>query len=213
VKVERELRISLLCSTAEFAAALDSALTSGWERAPENEKGPLAEQKKILCYKRERPGKRIGLGLFGGGDILVVGNVVSEESDRAELSLAEHNEAIIDFHHNCLAHLPAGTAEIGLWSDNVNVEELVTAEAWRRLRAFSDGAAHKHEWTTPPADRQRWIEFLVEWERTAAEHQRFTPKVLRRWLEDEGWVEVRVNELAREFDFAADLLSVVRKCS
>jgi hypothetical protein len=70
------------------------------------------------------------------------------------------------------------------------------------LRAFSAnklGASH-------PYDRERWLRFLI---RAHMDHVELDATTLSRWfIEEEHWDEDRAHDLAIQFDFARELLSL-----
>jgi hypothetical protein len=194
--------------TTEFVAALDSALTAGWARAHDaEERGrSLANDDAEFCYyycdKRDHRQAAMISIYRRDGETLYVTNVVPTEL--TELSHEQYNAILQNFHDLVLTKLNVVfPITILLASDQLNVANMMSAEAFKRLQEFSS-MANKSTGSSHPHDRGRWIEFLQTLHSTK---HRFDSHSLVRWLtEVEEWPVEVAHEMQSEFEFAMELL-------
>jgi hypothetical protein len=100
--------------------------------------------------------------------------------------------------------LSPAAAEVGVETELVQhrhtVEDNLSSEAVRLLRAFSSSANRAH---LSRNDRRRWNAFLV---RVHQEDALFEPAALDEWLQQEGWPEDTRCQLVRECEAGRSLL-------
>jgi len=195
--------------TKEFIDAVEAALTGGWTRTVNAEEearkhGGFLDGELLYCNCDDRRGREPVMVAIHRKDAetLYVSNVVPLKN--WELSHAQYNGALQDFHDNILSKLKAKfPITFMLGSDELRIERMMSPEAFKLLRQFS-GAANKSTGSSHPSDQQRWFAFLVTLSRTK-HHLDVTS--LFRWLtEAEKWPEKAASQLTAEFEFAIELL-------
>jgi hypothetical protein len=132
---------------------------------------------------------------------LEVTNVVPDKVP--ELTRKQYNSIILDFYR--IASPVAGQLKLDLMvtSDELDISELLSPQAWQALRNFS-ALANKSTGSSHQADRDRWFEFLILQHATEG---RLSTGILERWLvEEERWPEDVADKLAIQFEFGTDLL-------
>ncbi len=108
----QELRITVNPGhAAELIAAIDSQLCNGWTRArDEEEKAAPALRERLACYhcdEREgRPASFFSLYLWGDAFWQGSRTTPDRKGEKWELTDAEHNAVVQDFHNAVLNRLP-----------------------------------------------------------------------------------------------------------
>ena len=131
---------------------------------------------------------------------LRVSNIVP--CDDGQLSMSQYNAILDEFAEMVRTHLPADTqVDIEVTSDEAAITDWVSSDAAKLLNFFSDLANRS---IVHPLDFERWVRFLLQTHREgSALHSSF----LARWLAEElGWPPERAHDLARDYEFARDLL-------
>ena len=188
--------------------AVSTNLPADWHRDPEAE---------VLLAKVDREGKdasfafsrdakdgdpKTGLFLARECGRLYVPNIVPH--DAGELSMAQYNRILDEFAGMLRTHIPSGSQlTMGISSEDVTIKDWVSDEAAELLQRFST-VANKSTGSSHPRDFERWADFLIQIHR---EGSTLDSDPLMRWLVEElNWPPDRAGKLAREFEFARDLL-------
>ena len=145
---------------------------------------------------------KTGLSLASEPGRLHVPNIVP--LDPGNLSIKQYNRVLDEFKGILRSHMPQGSQlDMHVTSDEAAITDWVSSDAADYLKYFSTlanmstGAAH-------PLDFQRWARFLVQAHKEGA---RLHSSFLSQWLIEElGWPEDRAHDLARDYEFARDLL-------
>ena len=192
-----------------FTALIDavtSGLPGGWCRDLEAE----ARMDKIglegtdagFAFARDAtdgdPPARVFLH-YGRGR-LRVSNIVPH--DVGQLSMSQYNAILDEFAEMVRTHLPSDNqVDIEVTSDEAAITDWVSSDAAKLLDVFSDVANRS---ILHPLDFERWMRFLLQAHREGSTlHSSF----LARWLAEElGWPPERAHDLARDYEFARDLL-------
>ena len=183
-------------------------LPARWRRAPEAEARMegvhLAGNHTWFAFTRDaRDGDpQIGLSLAHDHGRLHVPNIVPLDAE--ELSISQYNRVIDQFAEMLRTHLPSESKlEVRTTSDQAAITDWVSNDAAELLNYFSalanmsTGAAH-------PLDFERWARFLVQ---VHKERSTLHSSFLSQWLVEElGWPPDRAEDLARDYEFARDLL-------
>jgi hypothetical protein len=210
VKTFRRLTIERGPSNEEpdikaFVEAIMPMLENGWSRDPQREQElKSGHSLELYCFACSRKNKRKAARLFlsSSGGCLWVTNIVPAEAN--ELSYDEYNLIMCEFNERFAK--PAAE-RLGfrtvLTGDEERIEDFLTAPTAELLRAYSKSGYEGG--SSLPADRERWIRFLIA---AHEEGARLDPYTLRRWLaEEEHWWEDSASELADEYEFARALLA------
>lgn len=121
------------------------------------------------------------------------------------LSVERHNEVLEDFERTFVESLVQGLKARPISYEapsEPSLEEVLSHEAMRRLRAFSQLA---NKGMLHPLDIQRWLEFIA---RSHVDNAVLDPSLLSDWLAGEGWPSDKRSALIEEYDFGRSLLSV-----
>ena len=186
--------------------AVSSDLPSGWRRDPEAE----AHMDNIgregtdagFVFARDAtngdPPARIFLHRERGR--LRVSNIVPREI--GELSMSQYNAILDEFAEMVRTHLPSESQlNMRVTSDEATITDWVSSHAADLLTGFSNLANMS---ILHPLDFERWVRFLLQAHREGSTlHSSF----LSQWLVEElGWPPDRAHDLARDYEFARDLL-------
>ena len=198
--------------TKEFVAALDAALSAGWSRAHDAEKRASeinagGEFFYYYCDKRENRQAAMVSIYRKDAETLHVTNVVPTEL--SELNHQQYNGILQDLHDTVLRKLhKTFPAAIMLASNQLRIENLMSADAFRLLRQFS-AMANKSTGSSHPMDCERWFAFLVTLRRS--NHGLDTHSLLRWLVEVEQWPDEAAQDLASQFEFAMGSLDHAAK--
>jgi hypothetical protein len=199
-------------STDVLIQAIDAALTKGWTRARDAEKRAreLRAERDLefaYYYCDQRAKRKPGMLLICRLDPKTLHVADVKPTPPSELSFAQYNAILTDFHNSVLRRVRGLNVRFLLTSDNAKIEDMIAPETFRLLKEFSSVAKKSTEGLLPP-ERRRWIAFLVAHQ---SEKHRLDKDLLWRWLvEVEEWPEEMANELRSEFNFAVDLLDFAR---
>lgn len=190
--------------------AVSANLPAGWRRDPEAESrmdslDPAGRDAWFAFTRDAKEGyPRVGLSLAHERGRLHVPNIVS--LDAGDLSIDQYNRVLNEFEDMLRVCLPPNSElDVRVTSDEAAITDWVSSDAADLLEHFSNlanmstGAGH-------PLDFQRWARFLVQAHKEgAALHSSF----LSRWLIEElRWPPDQADNLARDYQFARDLLKV-----
>ena len=190
--------------------AVSANLPSDWRRDPEAEVrmvslDPAGREAWFAFTRDAKEGyPRIGLSLAREHGRLYVPNIVP--LDAGDLSIDQYNRILNEFEDLLRACLtPNSELDVRVTSDEAAITDWASSDAADLLEYFSNlanmstGAGH-------PLDFQRWARFLVQAHKEGATlHSGF----LSRWLIEElRWPADRANDLARDYQFARDLLKL-----
>ena len=183
-KVFRELRVFGDRDDLEsLVARLEAHLSDGWSRDREREATLWCRPgQSQFCFVRRSSSEvpAIVLLMCPAGRELSVTNIVA---DRRELSVDDYNAILAEFY---LKFLHSVAAEAGLpvelTPDERSLEEAFGWRAVELLKRFS-GCANKS--STHPADRRRWMEFMIQLHRQPKRDYDFD--LLAKWLIADGW--------------------------
>lgn len=193
---------------ASLVNAVSEGLPTGWHRDAEAEdrvdwrgrKGTEAGFAFARDAMEDEPAACLFLHRERGR--LHVSNIVPRDTQR--LSMHRYNAFLDEFAETLRTHLPTNSElEMHMTSDQAAITDWVSDDAanlltsFSRLANMSTGASH-------PLDFKRWARFLVQAHR---ERSALDSSFLSRWLVEElGWPEDRAYDLARDYEFARDLL-------
>ena len=190
--------------------AVSADLPADWRRDPEAEArmdrlGPVVWDECFAFTRDAEEGDpKIGLFLARERDRLHVLNIAPLVA--GILSIDQYNRILDEFKDMLRAHLPPGSGlDMRVTSDVAAITDWVSSDAAALLRSFS-ALANMSTGASHPLDFERWARFLVQAHREGATlHSSF----LSQWLVEElGWPEDRAGDLARDYEFARDLLKV-----
>jgi hypothetical protein len=188
---------------------IDKSLSTGWTRDRDLEEGfrkQIITTKRLFCFSYDGddrlPSATIHLVEDAPGR-LVLPNIAPRTKYR--LSIAEFNALLEEFAERFLrpcaerlgvrVDITSGKKELGHWLSDA---------AAAKFRRFSERANRRAGYLLP-ADRERWLEFLLEAHR---ERSKLDGSTLRRWLvEVEDWAPEVADQLAREYAFGEELLT------
>jgi hypothetical protein len=186
-------------------SGVESLLRDGWKRDREAEerrgrRGALKPWDR--CFSCTAKPGRPAAGFWvhaRGPDEWYISDVIPLEPRR--LSAEESHKVLAEFERE---FLELAAAEVGVETEVVmhrlTLEHDLSAEAVRRLRAFSTSASRTG---LQPNDRHRWNAFLV---RVHQDESVFDPALLEEWLQQEGWPEDVRCQLVSEYEAARSLL-------
>ena len=180
-----------------------------WRRAEEKEKQlsrSAGEDTDILAFQREAGDGLAAATLFlwSRPDGYKVSNIVPLEV--GDLGYTRYNAILHDFQQRIAE--PAAQ-QVGFQVKTTpacqSLEDWLSPKAARALQLFSR-AANKSTGSSHPLDRERWFQFLIE---AHLANRPLDTRTLARWLAKvEGWDDENANELAIEYEFGLELLSV-----
>ena len=192
---------------ATFRAVLVETTSKSWRHNVEQEEKIIAHtgtHDDVMVFERyESDGiDAVILSLWSYDDGFKVMNIVPREVG----SLGEHryNVALRDF-LNQVANPAAKSAgfKVEVSPAEQGLDDWLELVAANALRQFS-GAANKSTGSSHPADRQRWLLFLIAVHR---DRSSLDTEILTRWfIEAEHWPPDIAQGLVSQYEFALDLL-------
>lgn len=209
MKIFQNLRIALNgydidALIERFAVRCDAH----WKRAPEQERRLNILEEKLFCFEHNPgdglPGATLSLFEESPGSWYVA-NIVPAQYGR--LTVEEYNGLLTSFYATIAAPSAAGLpVALTLSPGEVFLEDVLGAESLRLLQRFSV-AANKSDCGGHPADRRRWLEFLVSVRRKVRAD--WSASLLQHWLIENGWPEECARQLESEYRFAEELFDAV----
>jgi hypothetical protein len=195
---------------ADLMERVSDDLPAGWQRDSKRE----AEIERRIAAKQyvfsvpatavPAPGSgRPATFLFAWlhGTHLEVTNIVP--AGIGQLTKGEYNSILVEFEKVVSPLATLLGLEEKTTSDQIQIGDLLSDDAWNALRRFSV-SANKSTGSSHPLDRQRWVQFLVLEHRSVS---RLNAELLKRWLvEEEHWPDDVALDLVVEFEFSTDLL-------
>jgi len=185
---------------------LEESLSNGWNRDVSLEqrlRGTGNGSKNVFCFRCEATADRPAVALWLQArtrEEWYVSNIVPLE--RRELSDDEYYGILREFETDFLEPLVRGSEiRSEIVPQQTRLEDFLSPEACRRLRAFS-AAANRCE--LRPQDRLRWHGFLTQSHREDAS---LDSPTLEKWLESEGWSSECRHELIGEYEAGRALLA------
>ena len=186
--------------------AVSSDLPDGWWRDPEAEAHMdtigLEGTDARFTFARDAtdgdPPARVFLHRESGR--LRVSNIVPR--DVGELSMSQYNAILDEFAEMVRTQMPPESQlKFHVTSDEAAITDWVSGHAADLLKGFSVLANRS---ILHPLDFERWVRFLLQAHREGSTlHTSF----LSQWLvEEHGWPPDRAHDLARDYEFARDLL-------
>jgi hypothetical protein len=131
-----------------------------------------------------------------------ISNIVPKDLGR--LSMAQYNAVLDDFNNR---YIQAAAQRLQLHETVTtafrDMAEWVGPEAMSRLKLFSDLAPKSS--TDNPADRKRWMDFVVAVQKNRVGKPLSAP-ALKEWLINDGWPEVFAEDLAAEYSSVIEWL-------
>ena len=155
----------------------------------ENDDPPPAHL--FLCRK---PGK------------LYVSNIIpgNGHGNGQELSESQYNQ-ILDEFADMIPIDMFDNLMLNITSDNAAITDWISDEAAQLLQNFSR-FANKFTGASHPLDFERWAKFLIKLHK---EHSSLEVNLLSDWLVKElRWPQDKADDLARDYQFARDLLPI-----
>lgn len=211
MEVFRELHIQ--ASDSEQLVVLmddvEQTLPPDWIRvryAEENSHQRITTSKLVFCFlyvpDKRFPSATIFLVEEAPG-LLLLSNIVPRT--KHELTIEESNALLEEFSERILGPCARKLGvQIGLSTGRRELSDWLTDATVAMFRQFSDTANRRAGYLLP-ADRKRWLEFILAAHR---ERSSLDPSTLRRWLVDvEGWSPEVANQLAAEYAFGGEILT------
>lgn len=210
IEVFQDLMLRVLAGDlSSVRSALLKHVAGQWSHAPEAEKTLKKNTSldgDVIAFQRKADATlpAAGLTLWSRVDGYEVSNIVPREM--GQLGYAKYNALLQEFAD--LIARPAA-ADVGflveVTSSSQSLQDVASSEVAAALRRFS-GAANKSTGSTHPADRKRWMHFLILAHQSGRD---LSADFLTRWLvEAEGWDDESAHDLTIEYEFAQDLLRV-----
>lgn len=191
----------------QFPDKVEERLDHGWSRNHEaEERGTTLSDKPMYSFActetEERPAANLAMTFREDENVLFVPNIVPKEY--GDLSYEQYNSLAREFYERFVQPVASDLGlDPNISSDSEPITEYASEETIEKLKRFSVGA-NKSTGSSHPADRQRWLDFLVA---AHEENARLNSDILTRWLTSEGgWPEDKAHDLAIEFTFGRDLL-------
>jgi hypothetical protein len=191
-----------------LAEALDSAMlqTSRWRRETTKERW-MRERggAPLRCYARDpsvdRPGVLVWLDV--SGDTLRITNITPRQA--GSLDVGAYNAVVREI-YEVLAPIVQSMGSLDVQFDDGEdaLRKRVSASVARLLEDFAHGA-NRETGADHPADRDRWLEFVLASHREGSE---LGGELLARWLREEHQFPYDVaGRLADEYEHARELLT------
>ncbi len=191
---------------AAYLQRLDTSLTGGWRRDRELEArlhGGRGGGDGVFCFRCTEAPRRPAAVIWVKArrpDEWHVFNIVPLGQNT--LSDEEYNHVLDEFADRLREAVSYGSpVRVEILPPEIRLEDYLSPEAARRLRAFS-AAADRTALT--PLDRERWQQFLF---RAHRDETIMEGAFLEEWLASEGWAEAGRAELAREYESTRMLLA------
>ncbi|MCK1695231.1 hypothetical protein [Bradyrhizobium sp. 144] len=192
---------------SSIRSALLEHVAGQWSHAPEAEtrlKKNTSLDGDVIAFQRKADAAlpAAGLTLWSRADGYEVSNIVP--SEMGQLGFAKYNALLQEFADLIARPAAAGAGFlVEVTSSSQSLQGVSSPEVAAALTRFS-GAANKSTGSTHPADRKRWMRFLILAHRSGGD---LSSEFLTRWLiEAEGWDDESAHDLAIEYEFAQDLL-------
>jgi hypothetical protein len=191
--------------TASFIKLIENCLKEGWVRDTEAEKRSKDfGDDDYYCFSCDRRNDREAAHLAitrKNDNELYVANIVPDSPGR--LSYDQYNLILENFYKKFVLPVSeASSVEVKITSNEQNIEDLISKDAFKKLLRFSR-SANKSTGSSHPLDRKRWFDFLLT---IYGEHGNLHVSDLTRWLiESEKWPEDVAHDLSIEYEFAMGL--------
>jgi hypothetical protein len=190
-------------SFKDVVAALEATADQPWQRSEEYEER-IGQQQFCFLYRPSAGEFQAGLWLAPREqeNVLYVTNVVPM-GGTSSLSKGQYNAILAEFETDVVQ--PA-LEVLGLESELstfVEITDWISPEAREKLKMFSIGA-NKSTGTTHPADRDRWLEFVLLVHREGSE---LPAHILEEWLVEHEWTTDQAWEVISNFEYAQDILA------
>ncbi|MDB5310832.1 MAG: hypothetical protein JWO38_5034 [Gemmataceae bacterium] len=210
--VERELELVIQVDPKEMGQLtrrLEADLPGGWGRRRDLEermKQALSREPVVYCFFKQVPptGREVAVWLQARGrGELYISSVLPLQT-REPFGVDLYNAALRDFQKTLIEPVSKGLNARALdypSPDEPSLEDLLSAEALHRLRAFN---ATANKTSLHPLDLQRWHAFITKAHRDNAA---ISSDALASWLEDEGWPEPTRKQLVDTYETARAVLS------
>lgn len=188
-----------------------ASLPEGWKRDTDAERRSeeLALNDVDTTYvitRRQSDLPTVGIHLVWTPGTLEVPNIVPLET--GQLSFDQYNQ-VVDELHDLVDGCELGHLQIRVSPGDVDIEDVISEQAARLLRAFCN-LANKATGSAHPADRRRWLQFISEEHR---DRSMLDGNMLRRALiEQFDWPEARASQLVSEYEFGRELLKEHDTC-
>lgn len=209
MQVFKELKIQIDPTLIQsLIDKITGQLESNWTRNFEREKSAAKGLGSDTCFCFNRAEDEIAettmLVLMRENDNeLYVSNIVPVEV--GNITKSQYNSILTEFYQNYLVPLKAELEFVdSLTSENQTIDDWVSPECARLLRAFSN-CANKGTGSHHPSDQERWFDFIFEAQK---QQPQLEPQRLKQWLiDDEKWPEEVASDLASEYNFGIELLN------
>ena len=211
MKVFRDLEITIHDSQIDkFISHLESKLTIGWKRDKDMEaRGIKFGDERyfyFVCDKAEGKEAALVALLQRDANTLYVVNIVPRKV--GELTFDQYNAVLMEFYEKFVIPLTTELdIDVSLTKDQQSIEDWISSESATKLKRFSV-LANKSTGSSHPLDQERWFDFIIS---VVRNDEDLYPDRLKRWLiEEEGWHEDMVVELAIEYEQNIALLKYYR---
>ena len=211
MKVFRELQLEAgdADQIDAFIDRVGKSLTAGWmrDRLQEEEyRRKIVTSGRLFCFRYDGDDSLPSATILLLEDVpghLILPNIAPRKKYR--LTIEEFNSLLDEF---ATRFLRPCADELGLKVDITDahreLNHWLSDAAVTTFRKFSE-RANKRAGYLLPADRERWLEFILEAHR---EKGKLDGSTLRRWLiEEEDWSPEVAEQLAGEYAFGEELLT------
>ncbi|MBE0377696.1 hypothetical protein [Pseudoalteromonas prydzensis] len=208
MKEFQDLIISINKDSFDSFSEYISKVSNLWKRDNEKEDGVTRfTDEKMYCYNFLSDDEEVASLWLSEKDTnnLYVSNIVPIKS--SQLTIDEYNKILKLFCEQVLSQAQKKfNFKLDISKDNIELEDLLTDNSAKALRAFS-ALANKSTGRSHPMDQKRWFDFISL---TFYSDAKITPELLEKYLIEDGWDQNAALELACDYEYSIDLLSAVR---
>lgn len=208
MKEFQDLQISIDKNSFGAFSEYISSISNLWVRDSEKEDSVTRfTGEEMYCYNFISDDEEIASLWLSEKDTnyLYVSNIVPIKS--SSLTIDEYNKILRLFCEQILSKAQKKfDFKLVISKDNIELEDLLTDDSAKALRAFS-ALANKSTGRSHPLDQKRWFEFISL---TFHSEKKISPELLEKYLIEDGWDQNTSLELACDYEYSIDLLSAVR---
>ena len=189
---------------AKLVERIEAAPENGWKRDRSIEERlwrPANAKPSTYCFTTpvgpDQPPAH--LLLWKMRDRLEVSNILPVE--RVRLTEEQYNRILDQFNEGFLKPVVHGLdVEARIDPFRVKLENIVSREAWERLKVFSESA---DKLTLGPRDRHKWSRFVTQ---VHMDGSALDSEELDWWLDDSGWPKEQRRQLVEWYEEGLSML-------
>jgi hypothetical protein len=192
--------------------ALIAAAVAPWKFDPKASAkaiSDLVSSQEVLTFQRQKtddlPDSSLWLVTTDTGSGYYVSNIVP--SRLGHLTVGQFNAVLKDFADRVAAPVTVHHKfSIHTSPPRQSLEDWLSPDAETKLRCFS-AMANKTTGSSHPADKLRWLDFIIAVHKSSNKCNKFDDNKLTRWLNEvDGWNQVSAGELGVEYGDGIALL-------